>query len=290
MSEASVRTAGYFAVLLVACLGCGGSVPRAEYDKLQTQLREAERELEEYRNGAPRLLALAEDALEAQRYEAAEESAQKILNLHPQASEAENAKVILAKAQQGVAELKLKRARAEEKAKKEEERSANQARAERERRIASATKSLRKSVDDVQGTTFYGHKDAPRYLNSRTDFGVYFAAVDGDAQVLRLRIQYVARDWIFIERFIIKADEQVFRIEPSYGQIKRDNGSGEIWEWYDAPVGFEEQKILTAMLAAKKVTIRFEGSQYRKDRTLSKGERGRLEEVLTAYRAMRSNT
>jgi phosphoenolpyruvate-protein kinase (PTS system EI component) len=64
----------------------------------------------------------------------------------------------------------LKRARAEEQTKKDEERAADQARNEREKRIADATKSLPKNVDDVQGITFYEHKD-------------------------------VADDWLFIERY-----------------------------------------------------------------------------------------
>jgi len=143
---------------------------------------------------------------------------------------------------------------------------------------------LRKEVDDVRSTTSYSHLDSPKFVNTQSDLSCYFAATNAGTPTLRLKIQYVADEWLFIRKFTIKADDKTFTL--SGEGIERDNGSGNIWEWYNKPVGPSERKLLDAIGSADSVTLRYEGDQYVKDRVLSDEEIARVRHVLLAYQIM----
>ncbi|ARC79604.1 hypothetical protein AXW93_12340 [Pseudomonas aeruginosa] len=96
---------------------------------------------------------------------------------------------------------------------------------------------------------------------------------------LRLKFQYYDDDWLFVRGLTIKADDKVFTL-PGV-EFKRDNGSGSIWEWSDEPVS--DFAMLDAVLAAKKVIIRFEGQQYYSDFVLPNAQKVAMKEVLLAW-------
>lgn len=148
--------------------------------------------------------------------------------------------------------------------------------------------AMRQKRDDVQDITIYTHLDTAEFVNVKSEMFCYFASKN-DKLSLHLQIQYVSEDWLFIERFIVKADDQNFTLTAN--QVDRDNGvksDGEIgiWEWHDRVVGPNERKVLDAIIKADKVTLRCEGRQYKKDRELSDEEIHRLKTVLTAYKIL----
>ena len=100
------------------------------------------------------------------------------------------------------------------------------------------------------------------------------------------RIQYVADNWLFIDRYTIKADDAVFEVVPTRDQLNRDNGGGDIWEWFEVPVGTREQSIIDAIVRAKTVTVRHQGKQYHKDRVLPPAEIERMKQVQAAFKAL----
>lgn len=159
---------------------------------------------------------------------------------------------------------------------------------ERQKRASqTALAKLRKERDDIKNVTYYHDKNTPREVNSRSEMYLYFIEQGGRPVTLRLVIQYVAEDWLFIERFYIKADNHTFTIEPaSQFAVERDNGEGKIWEWFDAVVDSDDYRMLQALIASKSATLRYQGKQYYMDRALSPAERQRLGNVLTAFEAM----
>ncbi len=149
--------------------------------------------------------------------------------------------------------------------------------------------ALREKHDEVRGTNTYMHRDTTDFVNTRSEVYCYYVKGDGEP-TLRMQIQYVADDWLFIRRFIIKADDETFAVEPDRLRgMERDNGDGKIWEWHDRPVSETEMKMLTAMTKAKRVILRCEGDQYKKDRDVSPEEISRIQSVLVAYQIVKAD-
>ena len=265
---------------LVMLGGCG--IPQKEYDKLKLEntllLNENEglkKELEECRFGAERLLNQATTYFQNGEYEKCKSTVTVLLLKHSGSQEAVRAKELLA---QSNAELN-KIALAKEEAEKEQRR-------KEEQRLANATKKMRENYDDIRGISWYYDKSSPQYVDSRTNFHAYIGKKSGSPW-LRLVIQYVADDWLFIEKYIIKVDGRIYEInENKYGEIETDNGGGDIWEWLDRIVGPKEFQIIKAVAYGKDVKIRFQGKKYRRDRTVTNKEKMALRNVLDAYEAL----
>lgn len=154
----------------------------------------------------------------------------------------------------------------------------------------AALARLSKKVDDVKNVTFFRHRDSTPYVNTRSDLQLYIVTEKGSSPTLRLAITYVADDWLFVQKYFIKTDTASYTIDPgSTFSIERDNSGGKIWEWYDAVVADAQLPMLQELSKAKRATLRYEGRQYYKDRTVSAAELGRLRDVLLAYRALAGN-
>lgn len=153
-------------------------------------------------------------------------------------------------------------------------------------RLADATKKMRKKYDDMNGITWYRDRTSPQYTNYN-GFFAYIGKEEGSNPWLRLRIQYAADDWLFIEKYIIKVDGRIYTIsEEKYGEIETDNGSGGIWEWLDRTVNQNEFEIIKAVANGENVKIRFVGKQYHKDKTITSKQKLALRNVLDTYEAL----
>ena len=96
-------------------------------------------------------------------------------------------------------------------------------------------------------------------------------------------------DWLFINTYNFKVDDQVFNIIPDYGEFKRNNGEGKIWEWVDLYVGDKGQnyeEVVRAIASAKKVKVRFVGSQSHDEKTMSEREQKAMKNILEVYDAV----
>jgi hypothetical protein len=261
-------------LLITGLFGCDG-VSNSDYETLKTENEKLKQEIEDLKFGPEKLLSKAKIYLDNKEFSKAKSGLQTLLDKHPASAQASEAKQLLGAADSGIAEQKL----AEEKAKAEKEK------AEKER-LASATKKMRVTVDDINDITWYYDKTSPQYTNYN-GFYAYIGKSEGSKPWLRLVIQYAADDWLFIEKYIIKVDGQTYNItEDSYGEIKTDNGSGGIWEWLDRKVGFSEYQIIKAVANGKDVKIRFNGKDYYKDKSITEQQKTALRNVLDAYEAL----
>ena len=259
------------ALLLSSC-----GVPKSDYDKLQSENKKLKQQLEECQFGAGKLLNQAKMYFENKEYEKCKDQIKILLEKHLGSNEAKEGKELLEKAN-----LEMKKI-AEAKKKEEVEKIKKE-----KQRLANATKKMRKQYDDMKGITWYYDKSSPRYVNSRTNIYAYIGKKENSSPFLRFVIQYVADDWLFIEKYIIKVDGRTYTItEEKYGEIETDNGSGKIWEWLDRYVGEDEFKIMKAIANGRNVKLRFEGKKYYKDRTVSYKEKRALKNVIEAYEAL----
>lgn len=143
-----------------------------------------------------------------------------------------------------------------------------------------------KDEDEFKELVFYKHKNAPKYTNTRSSFSAYIGQKEGVLPWVRMDIVYVAKDWLFIKNIQIKADEEMFKITPDHGQMKRDNSGGKIWEWLDKLATTEDLNMLNTIANAQKVAIRFNGDQYYDDFNMSETDKKSLKDVLGLYESM----
>lgn len=142
---------------------------------------------------------------------------------------------------------------------------------------------LKAEKDEMKDVTFYTHKKDPTLRNH---VAVYIVKPKSGDPGLRIKFFYTGEDWLFVERFIVKADEQKFELNAGHFGVERDNAAGRVWEWVDIPVKQTEHQMLNAITTAKTVTVRFEGKQYYRDLKLKAADVERISEVIAASAAL----
>ncbi len=260
--------------LIYSASGCGG-VSKNDYEILKAENQSLKQEIEDLKFGAEKLLSQAKIYIENKQFDKAKSDLQTLLDKHPTSTLSHEAKQLLDMVESSLREEKL--------AKEREKAVADKAEKER---LAKATKKMRVKFDEINEITWYYDKSSPKYTNYNA-FYAYIGKKEGSKPWLRLVIQYVADDWLFIEKYIIKVDGRTFNItEDFYGEIKTDNGGGEIWEWLDRKVGVSEYQLIKAVAYGKDVKIRFNGKDYYKDKTITEQQKTALRNVLDAYEAL----
>lgn len=142
---------------------------------------------------------------------------------------------------------------------------------------------LRKEYDEMNDASFYYDKSSPE-SNKSNNMMLYFGHNDKKKEKwLRMRIKYTASDWLFINSYMIKTDNQTYTLSPSYGEVKTDHNGGSIWEWYDFNPSSDNISMIEDIINSETVKIRHTGKQYQKDREVSKKEKEALKNVLTAF-------
>ena len=149
--------------------------------------------------------------------------------------------------------------------------------------------NLEAKTDEEQGVTTYESKIAPE-LGKVTAIVPYFVKNKEGQVSIRLRIQYAARDWLFIKKITIKSDSQnLVVIEPrEITDVQKAHAAGSVWEWYDVPVDAETMSLLKNITKAKKTLIRLEGKQMQKEHVLTEGQRRFVMFMMLAYDVLKA--
>ncbi|WP_304015787.1 hypothetical protein [Nonlabens dokdonensis] len=159
--------------------------------------------------------------------------------------------------------------------------SLSDARIKRKEEALKILKSFKKKEDEFEGTAFYRDSRTPYYTN--VNFIYPYIGQKGNSYWLRLRFQYASEDWLFIKNGILLIDGDKFTIN---GNWKRDNNSN-IWEWLDTQVGTNERVMLDRIANSKVAKIRYEGTQYYKDRTITSKEKSIIRKTLEVYDSLK---
>ncbi|VVP34010.1 hypothetical protein [Pseudomonas fluorescens] len=238
-----------------------------EVNKLQGEVTALRTELETERNGPDRLLARAKNEISQANLALAKQMLADLIARYPETQQAQGAKSVLSDVNAKI--------EAVEKAKQLE---AAKAAEEQRKSFARLDANLRKNTDEIKGVTWVSHKSQPLLDNY---MALYFGTKDGSASAypLRLKFNYYADGWLFVQGVTIKADDQVYNLGKM--NFERDNGSGSIWEWSDSPV--EDMAMLNKIIAAKKVVIRYDGRQYYHDFVLPEAQKNAMKEIVLAW-------
>lgn len=149
----------------------------------------------------------------------------------------------------------------------------------------AALSKMRVETDKFNGIKFYTDRSTPYYANYST-FHLYIGkSGDGDPY-LRFKVRYSDDDWLFVESASINIDGDV-RVLDVGSDWDRDNGSGDIWEWVDVPATESHLSLVRDVINSKSAVIRYFGSQYRDDRTITSAQKRALQNVLDAFEALK---
>jgi len=153
-------------------------------------------------------------------------------------------------------------------------------------RYISALRGMRVQKDSFNGITFYTDRTTPYYADN-SKFFLYIGKREGSEPYLRMEVRYSDDDWLFVEQAEIKIDGSVYDFELSSSDWKTDNGSGDIWEWADVPATEYHLSIIDKVIKSRSAVIRFTGSKYYDDRTISSTQKRAFVNVLNAYEALK---
>lgn len=143
--------------------------------------------------------------------------------------------------------------------------------------------SVRK--DDMEGITWITCKGENNSFRSRV--APYMGRRD-DNFWLRFKVVYHGDRWLFLESFSFKADQVKVDYPLNKTKVERDNSSS-VWEWIDVRAGEDEVYLLRTISSAKKTEMRFYGSKYHRDRTLTKNENECIKKMLSAWDKLRKD-
>ena len=269
-----------FVIAVVLLSSCG--VSKKEHKKLQNDLNiqksantvlkeensKLKKELENIKFGSERLLKNAKNFFSQKKYKETKNNLIDLIKRHPASDDSKEGRLLLVKVE---SILKYQKRQKELKEKQ---------------RIANATRKMKKEWDEVAQMTWY--KDRNSGFWGKNVY-LYF----GSSKSLRvpapprLSIFYTADSWLFIKKYIFVIDGKRFEINPNYNDVKRNNGSGSVWETYDVSSTENNVKtIIKGIVKSKKAVLRFEGSDSVYDLTISKSMRIRMKNVLEAYNAL----
>jgi hypothetical protein len=144
---------------------------------------------------------------------------------------------------------------------------------------------MRIETDKFNGIKFYTDRSTPYYSNYST-FHLYIGKNGDSDPYLRFKVRYSDDDWLFVDSASINIDGDIRDLDVG-SDWERDNGSGDIWEWVDVAATESHLSLVRDVINSKKAVIRYFGSQYRDDRTITSTEKRALQNVLDAYEALK---
>lgn len=151
-------------------------------------------------------------------------------------------------------------------------------------------KKMTSTFDEVERVKWIYAKTTKRLIDrrsSRKNFFYVYLGQSGNTMWPRLRMGFIKNGWIFFEKVIVNIDGRVTQLSFGHFDVRRDVlGGSTISEYIDIGAR-EHESLIKAMSKGKKVIVRFEGSQYRHDFTLTKEQKTALGDVWRLFELMR---
>lgn len=122
---------------------------------------------------------------------------------------------------------------------------------------------------------------------ARDEFLLYMGQRGSGTPWLKLRFMMRDSTWHFFERIVVNVDGTKYEFNPGYSEVKRDNGGGDIWEWYDLDPSSRDFQMIEKIIESKSTRIRYiNDDNFYEERTVSSAFKRGLSNVLLAYEAL----
>lgn len=143
--------------------------------------------------------------------------------------------------------------------------------------------TIKKDEFDPKAPVWYKPKSAPVYTD-RNGIYCYFMTENGIPKNFRFRIQYYADNWLFFKKVQFSIDDNAYEYIPI--STETDNGSGNIWEWFDEQVRSEDKELIFALSNAKSAKMKFIGRQYYDIKTITPQQALDIKRTIELYKAL----
>lgn len=132
---------------------------------------------------------------------------------------------------------------------------------------------------------YYDRATYSRYAGNK--FLLYMGQRGNGTPWLWLRFMMFDDSWHFFESVQVNVDGALYTYNPGYSEVKRDNGSGDIWEWYDHKPTSSDFAMLEKIVSSKSTRIRYiNDDNFYVERTVSSSQKKAIANVLLAYEAL----
>lgn len=151
--------------------------------------------------------------------------------------------------------------------------------------ITKLTPLFRIKKDEMSANNlfWYTPRSAPEYTN-QNGFYLYFQKTDDKASNLRIRLQYNADDWLFIKSIEFLIDGKNYTYTPE--NVKRDNDSSGIWEWFDQQAQQSDKPLIHAIVNAKgEAKMKIVGRNYHKIKDITPSQIEGFKNTIDLYTA-----
>ena len=91
---------------------------------------------------------------------------------------------------------------------------------------------------------------------------------------------YTGDNWLFLSGVIFDIDGQNNLLSYAQGDYYRDNAWGDVWEVIDKEANETDKNLLRSVANSEKTIIRFQGSLYHYDMTVSQAEKKAIQDTL----------
>lgn len=141
--------------------------------------------------------------------------------------------------------------------------------------------------DKIEDRFFISIKNPLGELNSeRLAITPYIGFQDGRTW-LRFKFYYTADDWLFINKVLVKTDDDKKVFDNL--AFSRDHSGGIIWEWRDTSATEDDIELIERIISSDEADVRFYGKQYYRDRNISPEQKQRLKNMLEVYEMLKNN-
>lgn len=148
-----------------------------------------------------------------------------------------------------------------------------------------AVNAMRKTEDTFENITWYNDKSQITYPSSK--LYLYMGKRGSGTPWLRLVFMMFDSSWHFFERITVDVDGSKYEFNPGYSGVKRDNGGGDVWEWYDKEPNSRDFTMLDNIVNSQSTRIRYiNDDNFYVERTVSSAQKRAIANVLLAYEAL----
>lgn len=163
--------------------------------------------------------------------------------------------------------------------------------AEKQRLLAEYEPKFDKTVDKVEGITWYFHKDMPEYIDTRC-YITSMVAVRGNDVWMCHRYNYAGDSWVFFESVIFSIDGDRREKHFSYYDIIRQAGYGSVGEFHDEPLNINlspdasDIQLIADIADSTETIMRFKGDEFSYDYIVTDTDKQMLRDAIALYRAL----
>ncbi len=141
-------------------------------------------------------------------------------------------------------------------------------------------------LDSITDMKHYSHRSTPTRWTNQILVGMF--ETKSGTRGFAVTLQYVSDDWLFVRKYQIRADDEVFEVIPS--KVNRKVVGSNCVEQYNFIAVGQQLEMLKALAIAKDVaSIRYWGDNTSVDHKVGQEERARIREILEAYEVICSD-